>query len=256
MWPRTSTRVCARPARPRGAACGGRAPLERARRARARRARQSRGDAAPAGGSGEPARGGDARGRGGPRAPSGRRSDAPRRPRSARRAAVEAVDAARRETAHELLNTRAPPRRRARAPERGEGARRARLAASHRARGICRGGGVGDDGGGARGGGVPAEGHGACARAAAREVDALRGEKKHLWERVEYAEWRLAKLGRDKTTSSPEEAAVAARPGGPPGTETEAVSGGRLGASRGESRKAAGSFRGRITRRRITRNAS
>ena len=136
----------------------------------------------------------------------------------ARRAAVEAVDAARRETAHELLNTSRAAEAEC-APERGEGARRARLAASHRVRGICRGGGVGDDGGGARGG-VPAEGHGACGRALQREVDALRGEKKHLWERVEYAEWRLAKLGLDKTTFSPEEAAVAARPGGPSGTET------------------------------------
>jgi hypothetical protein len=31
---------------------------------------------------------------------------------------------------------------------------------------------------------------------------------------VEYAEWRLAKLGLDKNAFSPEEAAVAARPGG------------------------------------------
>ena len=149
---------------------------------------------------------------------------------SARRAAVEAVDAARRETAHELLSTsRAAEAECARlsavkerverdwrlATERAEFAEEEASATMEAAR--------------------AAEGflQKATERAGAlqREVDALRGEKKHLWERVEYAEWRLAKLGLDKTTFSPEEAAVAARPGGPSGNRNRAASGGWLGAS-------------------------
>ena len=158
---------------------------------------------------------------------------------SARRAAVEAVDAARRETAHELLNTsRAAEAECARlsavkerverdwrlATERAEFAEEEASATMEAAR--------------------AAEGflQKATERAGAlqREVDALRGEKKHLWERVEYAEWRLAKLGLDKTTFSPEEAAVAARPGGPPGNRNRAVSGGRLGASEASQEKPPG----------------
>lgn len=160
---------------------------------------------------------------------------------SARRAAVEAVDAARRETAHELLNTsRAAEAECARlsavkerverdwrlATERAEFAEEEASATMEAAR--------------------AAEGflQKATERAGAlqREVDALRGEKKHLWERVEYAEWRLAKLGLDKTTFSPEEAAVAARPGGPPGNrkKNRAVSGGRLGASEASQEKPPG----------------
>jgi hypothetical protein len=158
---------------------------------------------------------------------------------SARRAAVEAVDAARRETAHELLSTsRAAEAECARlsavkerverdwrlATERAEFAEEEASATMEAAR--------------------AAEGflQKATERAGAlqREVDALRGEKKHLWERVEYAEWRLAKLGLDKTTFSPEEAAVAARPGGPSGNRNRAASGGRLGASEASQEKPPG----------------
>ena len=132
---------------------------------------------------------------------------------SARRAAGEAVDAARRETARELLSTsRAAEAECARlsavkarverdwrlATERADAAEEeagATLEAARAAEGFLQK---------------------ATERAAAlqSEVDALRGEKKHLWERAEYAEWRLAKLGLDAAKVSPEESAVAARPGG------------------------------------------
>ena len=175
---------------------------------------------------------------------------------SARRAAVEAVDAARRETAHELLSTsRAAEAECARlsavkerverdwrlATERAEFAEEEASATMEAAR--------------------AAEGflQKATERAGAlqREVDALRGEKKHLWERVEYAEWRLAKLGLDKTTFSPEEAAVAARPGGPPGNRNRAASGPRrLGASEASQEKPPGpSAEGSHEESRETRNA-
>ena len=132
---------------------------------------------------------------------------------NARRAAAEAVDAARRETARELLNaSRAAENERARlsavkerverdwrlATERADAAEEEAAATLEAAR--------------------AAEGflHKATERVVLlqKETEALRGEKKHLWERVEYAEWRLAKLGLDKNAFSPEEAAVAARPGG------------------------------------------
>jgi len=176
---------------------------------------------------------------------------------SARRAAVEAVDAARRETAHELLSTsRAAEAECARlsavkerverdwrlATERAEFAEEEASATMEAAR--------------------AAEGflQKATERAGAlqREVDALRGEKKHLWERVEYAEWRLAKLGLDKTTFSPEEAAVAARPGGPPGNRNRAASGGWLGASQekaSQEKPPGPSAEGSHEESRVTRNA-
>ncbi len=132
---------------------------------------------------------------------------------NARRAAAEAVDAARRETARELLTaSRAAENECARlsavkerverdwhlATERADAAEEEAAATLEAAR--------------------AAEGF--LQKATERvvllqkETEALRGEKKHLWERVEYAEWRLAKLGLDKNAFSPEEAAVAARPGG------------------------------------------
>ena len=132
---------------------------------------------------------------------------------NARRAAAEAVDAARRETARELLTaSRAAENECARLSAVKERVERDWRLATERA--------------------DAAEEEAAATLEAARaaegflqkatervvrlqkETEALRGEKKHLWERVEYAEWRLAKLGLDKTAFSPEEAAVAARPGG------------------------------------------
>jgi hypothetical protein len=132
---------------------------------------------------------------------------------NARRAAAEAVDAARRETARELLSaSRAAENECARLSAVKERVERDWRLATERA--------------------DAAEEEAAATLEAARaaegflqkatervvllqkETEALRGEKKHLWERVEYAEWRLAKLGLDKNAFSPEEAAVAARPGG------------------------------------------
>lgn len=132
---------------------------------------------------------------------------------NARRAAAEAVDAARRETARELLTaSRAAENECARLSAVKERVERDWRLATERA--------------------DAAEEEAAATLEAARaaegflqkatervvllqkETEALRGEKKHLWERVEYAEWRLAKLGLDKNAFSPEEAAVAARPGG------------------------------------------
>ena len=138
---------------------------------------------------------------------------------NARRAAAEAVDAARRETARELLTApRAAENERARLSAVKERVERDWRLATERA--------------------DAAEEEAAATLEAARaaegflqkatervvllqkETEALRGEKKHLWERVEYAEWRLAKLGLDKNAFSPEEAAVAARPGGGGGGPT------------------------------------
>jgi hypothetical protein len=132
---------------------------------------------------------------------------------NARRAAAEAVDAARRETARELLTaSRAAENECKRLSAVKERVERDWRLATERA--------------------DAAEEEAAATLEAARaaegflqkatervvllqkETEALRGEKKHLWERVEYAEWRLAKLGLDKNAFSPEEAAVAARPGG------------------------------------------
>ena len=47
-----------------------------------------------------------------------------------------------------------------------------------------------------------------------RRVEDDAKEKAHLWERLEYAEWRLGKLGVGGERRTPEEMAVAARPGG------------------------------------------
>lgn len=60
------------------------------------------------------------------------------------------------------------------------------------------------------------------------QMESLQKEKKHLWERLEYAEWRLKKLGLDGNIYTAEELAVAARPGGTKGK--------RKGSSAGVSR--------------------
>ena len=132
---------------------------------------------------------------------------------SARRAAGEAVDAARRETARELLSaSRAAEAERARLAAVKERVERDWRLATERADAAE------EEAGATLEAARAAEGflQKATERAAAlqSEVDALRGEKKHLWERAEYAEWRLAKLGLDAAKVSPEESAVAARPGG------------------------------------------
>ena len=173
---------------------------------------------------------------------------------NARRAAAEAVDAARRETARELLTaSRAAENECARLSAVKERVERDWRLATERA--------------------DAAEEEAAATLEAARaaegflqkatervvrlqkETEALRGEKKHLWERVEYAEWRLAKLGLDKTAFSPEEAAVAARPGGGGGrgqtwgqTRAETNAGPSPGPSADEGADADGLDKGSVRR--------